>query len=80
VIMFRLIGEGRKSKVQVREISAVNNERLEVVPSSGQILDYVGSGILKTNLEIGNNTIVVGDIKPLFQDGRFIRFTLKVVS
>lgn len=62
------------------KIITAANERLEVIPSSGQILDYVGSEVLKTNLEVGNNTIVVGDIKPLFEDGRFIRFKLRVVS
>lgn len=62
------------------KIITAENERLSVVPSSGEIYDETGQKLLKSNLEIGNNVVPVGDFKPLFTDGRFVRFRVKVIS
>jgi hypothetical protein len=55
------------------------NARLELIPSSGGIFDYVAKPI-KENIDIGNNTILVGDLSPTWDDSKFIRFRLRVIA
>jgi len=52
---------------------------LEIIPNSGEIRDFLATTILKDKLQIGNNTIDVGDIAPGFQTDLFIRFKVRVV-
>lgn len=55
------------------------DERLEVVPLSGEIRNHRSNSILKQSFDVGNNTIPIGDMRPAWKDGRFIRFTIRVV-
>jgi WD40 repeat protein len=54
------------------------NDYLEIVPHSGQIRNYTTTKIIKDEIQIGNNTILVGDIAPGFETDLFLRFTLRV--
>jgi hypothetical protein len=76
----RFSGDNSNTVVSRFKIITEEQARLEVIPLSGQMRNYTGNEILKDKLEVGNNTISVGDIKPLFSDGRFIRFTIRVVN
>lgn len=53
--------------------------RLVLIPSSGGIYDYVAKPI-RENIDIGSNTILVGDLSPTWDDAKFIRFRLKVAT
>jgi hypothetical protein len=54
-------------------------DRLELIPSSGGIFDYLAKPI-KENIDIGNNTVLVGDLSPTWDDSKFIRFRLRVIK
>lgn len=75
----RFSGDNTNTVVSRFKIITDEHERLEVVPQSGQMRDYTATKLLKGNFEMGNNTISVGDINPLFSDGRFIRFSVRIV-
>ena len=55
------------------------NSYLEIVPNSGQIRNFTATEILKDKIQIGNNTIDIGDLAPGFNTDLFIRFTVKVL-
>lgn len=56
------------------------NERLEIVPNSGQVRNHQANKILLAGFSIGNNTIRIGDLEPEFDAGLFIRFVIQVVG
>lgn len=55
------------------------NDRLEVVANSGERFNNNGQ-IMESGFAMGNNTIVVGDLKACFEYSRFYRFRVKVVG
>jgi hypothetical protein len=79
-IYVRFSGDNTNTIESRFKIITDEHEHLEVVPLSGQMRNFTASEILKDKFEMGNNTFSVGDIKPLFSDGRFIRFRVKVVG
>lgn len=54
--------------------------RLEVVPKSGEILNWQGNQVIAKDLDVGNNTILVGDLPPKFEASVFVRFRLRVIA
>jgi hypothetical protein len=61
------------------KINTSPNERIEIVPSSGQIRNFTADRIVASGFEMGNNRIDIGDIKPFFQESLFIRYTVRIV-
>jgi len=61
------------------KINTNPNERIEIVPRSGQIRNFTTDRILAYEFELGNNKIRIGDIKPFFQESLFIRYTIRIV-
>jgi hypothetical protein len=61
------------------KINTNPNERIEIVPRSGQIRNFMTDRILANGFEMGNNRIGVGDLKPFFQESLFIRYTIRIV-
>ncbi len=55
------------------------NARLEVVPGSGTIYDYQGN-VIESGLDIGNNTIEIGDMKACWDFAHFVSFKVRVVE
>jgi hypothetical protein len=66
-----------KSKIK---INTGENESLYIVPSSGEVFDFTGTKILRRNFDMGNNTVQVGNLEPRFEDGRFLRFRVRVTN
>jgi hypothetical protein len=61
------------------KINTNPNERLELIPKSGQVLNYTGDKILAERFDIGNSTLKIGDLRPNWDDGLFIYFGVKIV-
>jgi len=55
------------------------NESLEIIPNSGQVLNYTSDKILSERFEIGNNVLKIGDLRPNWEDGLFITYGIRVV-
>jgi hypothetical protein len=79
-ISVRFFGENTNAVASKFRIETADNERLEPVPQSGQVRDYSATKILKDKLEVDNKTISIGNLNPLFSDGVFVRFQIRVVS
>jgi hypothetical protein len=62
------------------KIQTPENAHLIVIPSSGEIYDETGKQPIQTNLDIGNNTVLVGNFEPYFEAGRYIRFQVRVAN
>jgi hypothetical protein len=79
-VRVRFAGDNTNTVNNSYKINTPGNERLEVVPKSGEIRDYQTTKVLATELDIGNNTISIGDLPPKWEAAIFLRFRLKVVS
>ncbi len=73
-------GTNTNTVVSQFKITTDPHGRLEVIPRSGEIYNYVGTELIAGNLDVGNNTIDIGDLTPKWQASRFIRFRVKVVQ
>lgn len=65
----------------VRQEFLVNtgaNERLEIIPKSGERFD-ANFNLIDANFQMGNNILAIGDIKPGFKSASYFRFRVKVV-
>lgn len=60
-------------------INTRSDERLEIVPRSGEVRNHLANKILLAGFSMGNNTIRIGDLEPEFEAGLFIRFMVQVV-
>ncbi|MDQ3903320.1 MAG: hypothetical protein M3247_06750 [Thermoproteota archaeon] len=79
-IKIRFAGDNTNIQERVLTVITASNERLEVIPNSGQIRNWVNSeSLLKGNVDIGNNVLSLGDIEPCFEHSLFIYYDLKVV-
>jgi hypothetical protein len=78
-VRVRFVGDNTNTVNNSYKINTPGNERLEVVPKSGEIRDYQTTKVIATDLDIGNNTIPIGDLPPKWEAGRFLRFRLRVV-
>jgi hypothetical protein len=63
-----------------KKINTSANERLEIVPNSGQVFDHVAKRLLAEKLDIGNNGLKIGNLGPEFSDALFIRYLVRVVT
>ncbi len=63
---------------QFYKITTGANEKLEVVPNSGERYDNNGN-IQEAGFNMGNNILSIGDLNACFQYSRFYRFRVKVV-
>ena len=63
-----------------KRINTNPNERLEIMPATGQVRDFTGTMILAEDLNIGNNALKIGDLGPDFSDALFIRYKVRIVS
>jgi hypothetical protein len=79
-IKVRFAGDNTNTVVNSYKITTAEQERLEIVSRSGEIRNHTASEIINKNLDIGNNTITIGDLPPKWDDSIFIRFRLKVVN
>lgn len=61
------------------KILTAEQGRLEIIPRSGQIRNSQATEVIAHDIDIGNNTIMIGDLPPKFEDSVFIRFSLKVI-
>lgn len=55
------------------------NEKLELVPESGELFD-AQLNVIDSGAAVGNNTVSIGDIKPGFANAKYLRFRVKVVG
>jgi hypothetical protein len=60
-------------------INTRSDERLEIVPKTGEVRNHTANKILLAGFSMGNNTIRIGDLEPDFSAGLFIRFVVQVV-
>jgi hypothetical protein len=79
-VKVRIVGDNTKTVINQFKINTEPQGRLELIPKSGQARNYNTEKVLADNLDVGNNTFLVGDLPPKFKDAVFIRFTLKVVN
>jgi hypothetical protein len=79
-IKVRFAGDNTNTVSNSFKITTAAQERLEVVPQSGEIHNSMTSEIIAKNLDVGNNTIPIGDLPPKWEDSLFIRFRLRVVT
>ncbi len=77
-VKVRFAGANTNTVINSFKIMTGAQESLKVVPQSGEIYDYKGAEAKVKNLEVGNNTILIGDIPPKFESSLFIRFKVKV--
>lgn len=56
------------------------NEWLEIIPKSGQVLNYTSDKLLSERFDMGNNTVKIGDLRPNWEDGLFIIYGVRVVA
>lgn len=78
----KVTAKGDNTNTAEREFKIITaeNKGLEIIRESGEIYDYRGKmPPLLSTLDIGNNTMNVGNIKGNFRDSIFVRFKLKVV-
>lgn len=75
-------GENTNKISARRAIYTPSTDRLELIPSSGEVYGYQGtaSSLLREAQNIGNSTFEVNDIPVDFDKGMFIRFKLRVVK
>jgi hypothetical protein len=78
-INVRFAGDNTNSVSGSFKITTAEHERLEVVPRSGEIIDYNLQTVSK-GFDVGNNVVNVGDFEPKWETSRFIRFKLRVVG
>lgn len=64
---------------QSYKINVGANERVEVVPNSGEYFDWQAN-LVQSGLSIGNNTFNVGDQQACFDFARYYRFKIKVLA
>jgi hypothetical protein len=76
----RFAGDNTNTVTNHFKINTSPQGRLEVVPKSGEILDWQGSRVIAKDLDVGNNIILVGDLPPKFEDSVFVRFRLRVIA
>lgn len=58
-----------------------SNAKLEVLPNSGQMYDYLANPVAgQGNLNIGNSTFHLGDLQACFEYSLFFSFKFKVVT
>jgi hypothetical protein len=72
-------GDNTNVVTKTLTIRTAANEFLEIVGNSGGLFNNKGRP-LKTNLQVGNNTYLVGDIAPGFKTDLFLRFLIEVKS
>ncbi len=79
-IKIRFAGENTNIQERVLTVFTASNERLEVIPNSGQIRNWKNSeALLRSNVDIGNNVVNLGDIEPCFEHSLFIYYDLRVI-
>ncbi|MCU1264853.1 MAG: hypothetical protein JWM21_1171 [Acidobacteria bacterium] len=72
-------GSNTNTVVNQFKIITPEGARLEVMPMSGETYSYIGSLISK-GLDVGNATVLLGDLPPKWQSSIFIRFRVRVVA
>lgn len=55
------------------------NDRLEVVPNSGERFNHLGA-LMESGFQVGNYEASLGDLEACFEHAMFIRFQIKVVG
>lgn len=80
LVLVTFAGENTNTVSDTFPIYTDPDSFLQVVPNSGQIRNFNTTKILKDNLQIGNNTIGIGDLAPGFETDLFIRFTIRVIQ
>lgn len=53
-------------------------DRLAIVPRSGEIINYSATEVMAKDLDVGNNSIQIGDVAPRWESAIFVRFRLRV--
>lgn len=67
--------------IGIRQVYKVNtgpNNKIEVVPNSGEQFDASGQ-LLQSGFSMGNNHIAIGDLHAGFKYSQFYRFRIKVI-
>jgi hypothetical protein len=60
-------------------IEVAPDERLEIIPNSGSMYNYVGQLILdRQRLDLGNSTFVLGDLDPDWQYSLFFSYNIAI--
>lgn len=78
-IQIRANAANAQSILQNYTVTTGANERLEVVPNSGERFNYNGQ-IMESGFAMGNNELAIGSLKACFEYSRFYRFRVKVVT
>jgi hypothetical protein len=74
-------GENTNLESRALTIMTAPDERLEVVPKSGQLRNWLNSdSLLRNNFEIGNNVFDLGDIEACWEHSLFLYYDLRVVG
>ena len=71
-------GDNTNVVAKTLPITTNSDDFLEIVPNSGEVFGYQGSPRLKSDIQLGNNTYLVGDISPGFETDLFVRFRIRV--
>ncbi|MDQ3817778.1 MAG: hypothetical protein M3362_08815 [Acidobacteriota bacterium] len=80
-IKIRFGGDNTNFESRTLTVMTSAREQLQVIPSSGQIRDYLNSdSLLRSDFDIGNNVVELGDIEPCWKHSLFVYYDLKVVS
>lgn len=74
-----LTADNAASKFGQMGINVPSGATLEIVGGSGEIYNHLG-GLLESGLNIGNNTISLGDMEACFEFSKQIRFRVRVVA
>ncbi len=74
-----VVADNAQGVVQSYSVKTASNERLEIVPNSGEQYDSE-SNLLQAGFAMGNNEVAVGDQKSCFEFAYFYRFRFRVVS
>lgn len=79
-VRVKLEGDNTNTVVNRFKITTAPNERLEVIPKSGQIRNNKADVLIAKDLDVGNSTITIKDLLPKWESSVFVRFTVKVVT
>lgn len=75
-----IAGYNTNTVVSRFKITIGEHERIEVWPNSGEIFSDESGKLIAKDLDVGNNTVVIGDLPPKWDGGVVIRFRVRVVG
>jgi hypothetical protein len=73
-------GDNTNTVVSRFKIAIGEHEKIEVLPNSGEIFNFESDKLVSKDLDVGNNTILIGDFPPQKGSSVFIRFRVRVIG